>query len=58
MLVHEDVIYIIPAEIETPKHLQGKTTSSWLKYTQAMHPSFKKYLRGLLVSAKVKFRRT
>ena len=58
MLVHEDVIYIVPAEIETPKYLQGKTTSNWLKYAEAMHPSFKNYLRGLLVSAKAKLRRT
>ena len=58
MLVHEDVIYIVPAEIETPKYLQSKTTSNWLKYAEAMQPSFKNYLRGLLVSAKARLRRT
>ena len=58
MLVHEDVIYIVPAEIDTPKYLQGKTTSNWLKYAEAMHPSFINYLSGLLVWAKAKLRRT
>lgn len=58
MLVHEDVIYIVTAEIETPLYLQGKTTSNWLKYAEVSYPTFKNYLKGLIMSVRAKFKST
>jgi hypothetical protein len=41
MIVHEDVIYLVPSEFDFPGFIQGKTTENWLKYAETKRPSFK-----------------
>jgi hypothetical protein len=57
MIIHDDVIFIVPVKIGFPKYIQGKTTSNWLKYAELSRPSLKNCFAGLLSSIVMKFKK-
>lgn len=57
MIVHEDVIYVVPNEIGFPEYIQGRTTASWLKYAEMNRPTIKNFFVGLLASVAASFRK-
>ena len=57
MIIHDDVIFIIPVKIGFPKFIQGKTTSNWLEYAELSRPSLKNCFAGLLASIVMKFKK-
>lgn len=56
MIVHEDVIYIVPNDIGFPEYIQGRTTASWFKYAEMNRPTIKNCFVGLLASIASSFK--
>lgn len=57
IIVHEDVIYVVPNEIGFPEYIQGRTTTSWLKYAEMNRPTIKNRFFGLLASVAASFKK-
>lgn len=56
IIVHEDVIYLVPNERCFPEYIQGKTTENWLKYGQINPPSLKSRLVNKFFSIAATFK--
>lgn len=56
MIVHEDVIYLVPSEIDFPGYIQGKITENWLKYAEIKRPLFKNRFVNKLFSIAATFK--
>jgi hypothetical protein len=56
MIVHEDVIYLVPNEIGIPGYIQCKTTASWHKYAEISRPSLKNQIVDKLLSIAATFK--
>jgi hypothetical protein len=57
MIIHDDVIFIVPVKIGFPKYIQSKATSNWLKLTELSRPSLKNCFVGLFSSIVMKFKK-
>ncbi len=50
MIVHDDVIFIVPASVKMPAFIQSMITSSRLRYAESGQPSLKKRIRAFFYS--------
>ena len=57
MIVHEDVIYVVPNEIGFPDYIQGRTTSNWIKYAEMNRPTIQNCFVGLLALVAASFKK-
>jgi hypothetical protein len=58
MIVHDDVIYIVPIEIAMPRYIQEKTTAAWLKSEAISRSTLVSRFRSLFSSIVGKIKRT